>query len=151
MRGRAFPPDRCLFSDVCHPQGAFYAEHFCLWWFKYISSCSCSMQALLKRKLFFCSNLWGCHTVTLAPLLPSTCCAVVLPGHHPLDPLTEEEVKVAAESCKQHAASLGLPALRFNTVTLQVQHPPYCLEHFNEPTKHAQSDPASVYSVTHCA
>ncbi|WIA36385.1 hypothetical protein OEZ86_007700 [Tetradesmus obliquus] len=40
-------------------------------------------------------------------------------GIHPLDPLTEEEVKVAAESCRQHAASLGLPPLRFNTITLQ--------------------------------
>ncbi|KAF6253735.1 copper amine oxidase [Scenedesmus sp. NREL 46B-D3] len=42
-------------------------------------------------------------------------------GPHPLDPLTEVEVKVAAESCLQHAASLGLPPLRFNTITLQVQ------------------------------
>lgn len=38
---------------------------------------------------------------------------------HPLDPLTVEEVELAAESCRQHAAKLGLAPLRFNTITLQ--------------------------------
>jgi Cu2+-containing amine oxidase len=61
------------------------------------------------------------HTTALVTKGFRGIAACVLPGHHPLDPLTEDEVKVAAESCRQHAASLGLPPLRFNTITLQVQ------------------------------
>jgi Cu2+-containing amine oxidase len=75
---------------------------------------------LCQNNPFFCCGPWGLSQSHLH--FPSTCCAAVPPGHHPLDPLTEEEVKAAADSCKQHAASLGLPPLRFNTVTLQVQH-----------------------------
>jgi hypothetical protein len=80
----------------------------------------------LPEQPFCCWGSWGCHSrlsaCTCPSLLPSnvSCCCPA--GHHPLDPLTEEEVKAAADSCKQHAASLGLPPLRFNTITLQVQH-----------------------------
>eukprot|EP00884_Botryococcus_braunii_P003392 jgi/Botrbrau1/13053/Bobra.0187s0015.1 len=37
----------------------------------------------------------------------------------PLDPLTEEEVRMAAAACRKHAAAQGLPELRFNTITLK--------------------------------
>lgn len=43
-----------------------------------------------------------------------------LTGHHPLDPLDQQEVAHAAQSCRDKAAALGLPPLRFNTITLQV-------------------------------
>lgn len=42
-------------------------------------------------------------------------------GCHPLDPLSEGEVQRAAAACRAHAAALGLPPLRFNTISLQVQ------------------------------
>lgn len=39
---------------------------------------------------------------------------------HPLDPLTAEEITLAAEACKSHASALGiLESLRFNTITLK--------------------------------
>lgn len=41
------------------------------------------------------------------------------PGPHPLDPLTEDEVRRAAAACRAHAAVLGLPPLRFNNISLQ--------------------------------
>jgi Cu2+-containing amine oxidase len=40
---------------------------------------------------------------------------------HPLDPLSEHEVRRAAAACRAHAAALGLPPLRFNTIALQVR------------------------------
>lgn len=44
---------------------------------------------------------------------------VLYAGPHPLDPLTEDEVRRAAAACRAHAAVLGLPPLRFNTISLQ--------------------------------
>ena len=42
--------------------------------------------------------------------------------HHPLDPLSVEEVSLVAEACRNHAANTGLPAqLRFNCIYLQVR------------------------------
>ncbi len=38
----------------------------------------------------------------------------------PLDPLTEDEVRMAAAACRKHAVATGLPELRFNTITLKV-------------------------------
>ena len=37
---------------------------------------------------------------------------------HPLDPLNAGELASAAEACRAHASKLGLPSLRFNTITL---------------------------------
>ena len=45
------------------------------------------------------------------------------PTPHPLDPLSANEVRAAAQACKQHAAAAGLPELRFNAITLQVPRP----------------------------
>ena len=45
------------------------------------------------------------------------------PTHHPLDPLSAEEIRAAAQACKQYAAAAGLPELRFNAITLQVPKP----------------------------
>lgn len=38
---------------------------------------------------------------------------------HPLDPLDQLEVSIASQACMEHARTLGLPPLRFNTVTLE--------------------------------
>ena len=40
---------------------------------------------------------------------------------HPLDPLTPDEISIAAKTCKQRAQSLGESPLRFNAITLQVR------------------------------
>eukprot|EP00877_Chromochloris_zofingiensis_P005949 jgi/Chrzof1/1607/Cz10g14120.t1 len=43
-----------------------------------------------------------------------------MPGdHHPLDPLAIDEINLAAAACRAKAVALGLPPLRFNTITLQ--------------------------------
>lgn len=39
---------------------------------------------------------------------------------HPLDPLTPDEVIVAAKTCKAYAEKDGVSPLRFNAITLQV-------------------------------
>ena len=39
---------------------------------------------------------------------------------HPLDPLTAEEIRQAAQACRQYAKAAGLSQLRFNAITLQV-------------------------------
>lgn len=39
---------------------------------------------------------------------------------HPLDPLTADEITVAAKICRQYAEKLGESPLRFNAITLQV-------------------------------
>lgn len=46
---------------------------------------------------------------------------------HPLDPLTPDEVIVAAKTCKAYAEKEGVSPLRFNAITLQVS---YCASHF---------------------
>ncbi|KAI3429769.1 hypothetical protein D9Q98_010082 [Chlorella vulgaris] len=38
---------------------------------------------------------------------------------HPLDPITAEEISLAAAACKEKATALGISSLRFNTITLQ--------------------------------
>lgn len=47
--------------------------------------------------------------------------------HHPLDQLTVEEIGAAAAACRERAASLGIPALRFNSVSAKVV--PGCVAH----------------------
>ena len=42
------------------------------------------------------------------------------PTHHPLDPLSAEEIRAASRACKQYGATVGLAGLRFNAITLQV-------------------------------
>ena len=57
----------------------------------------------------------------LAELLQNT---KVLPASasqlHPLDPLTADEITVAAKVCRKHAEKEGISPLRFNAITLQV-------------------------------
>lgn len=60
--------------------------------------------------------------VTLLPAAPPRLCPLKCAGKgfwHPLDPLTADEVAAAAGACKEKATSLGLPALRFNAITLR--------------------------------
>jgi hypothetical protein len=60
--------------------------------------------------------------VTLLPAAQPCLCSLKCAGKgfwHPLDPLTADEVTAAAGACKEKAASLSLPALRFNAITLR--------------------------------
>ena len=41
-------------------------------------------------------------------------------GLHPLDPLTAAEISTAGKACRQYAEKIGLTALRFNSIGLQV-------------------------------
>ena len=41
-------------------------------------------------------------------------------SHHPLDNLLPDEIRAASKVCRDHAQKLGLPKLRFNSVSLQV-------------------------------
>ncbi|KAL6769401.1 AMX1 [Auxenochlorella protothecoides x Auxenochlorella symbiontica] len=43
-------------------------------------------------------------------------------NHHPLDQLTAEEIGAAAAACRERAASLGLPVLRFNSISAKEPH-----------------------------
>ena len=40
--------------------------------------------------------------------------------HHPLDPLSPDEISQASTICKQYGSKKQLPPLRFNAITLQV-------------------------------
>ena len=60
------------------------------------------------------------HSPCPMPAGPLSPCAAGL--REPLLPLSPEEVEAAAAACKQHAASQGLPALRFNAILLEVRH-----------------------------
>ena len=55
---------------------------------------------------------------------PQAAHVAVLPaeGLHPLDPLTAGEITAAGSACKAHAEKLGVADIRFNAITLQVQH-----------------------------
>ncbi|KAK9802672.1 hypothetical protein WJX73_003875 [Symbiochloris irregularis] len=48
------------------------------------------------------------------------------PAAHPLDPLSPDEISQASAICNRHAADKGLPALRYNAITLQ--EPPKTLQ-----------------------
>lgn len=43
------------------------------------------------------------------------------PYHHPLDPLSGQELAAAATACKEYAARLKLPTLRFNAIGAKVR------------------------------
>lgn len=45
-------------------------------------------------------------------------------GLHPLDPLTADEVALAAKTCREVAAKKGQAPLRFNAISLKVRSPP---------------------------
>lgn len=53
-----------------------------------------------------------------APRLPGSSGAV-----HSLDNLTPAEISAASRVCREHAQKLGLPRLRFNSVSLQARMP----------------------------
>ena len=63
------------------------------------------------------------HSLNDQTISPAFCLTLLAAGRpHPLDPLSEAEVRRAAAACRAHAAALGLPPLRFNTIALQVRH-----------------------------
>lgn len=68
----------------------------------------------------FCSGSACLLLLLPALLLPNASLSLETAPGHPLDPLSGAEVSRAAESCRAKAAALGLPPLRFNTITLQV-------------------------------
>lgn len=43
------------------------------------------------------------------------------PRPHPLDPLSEEEIRAASKACRDYAATLDLPPLRFSSVGAKVR------------------------------
>ena len=58
-------------------------------------------------------------TASRQPVQPAHA-SYTAPVVHPLEQLSQEEVLKASGAVKAHATSLGLPALRFNAISLQV-------------------------------
>ena len=90
--------------------------------------CCCSRPTSLGPSYEMCpydacptsATLPACQVSTRHPLPPLRIHAASIHPMYPYAPLTAQEVELAAACCRARAQALGLPPLRFNTITLQV-------------------------------